>query len=101
MKFKPIIIVAGEPNSVFSEIFIKTFKNHKFNSPIILICSKKLFLKQAKALKKKIKFNEIDNNLISLKNTEHMHFYSVYIGNHQGLDKKRIIRLCNNLDKIK
>ena len=38
--------------------------------------------------------------LRSLKNTEHMHFYSVYIGNHQALDKDRIIKLCNNLDKI-
>ena len=35
-----------------------------------------------------------------LKNTEHMHFYSVYIGNHQALDKNRIIKLCNDLDKI-
>ena len=38
--------------------------------------------------------------LRSLKNTEHMHFYSVYIGNHQALDKNRIIKLCNNLDKV-
>jgi CDP-6-deoxy-D-xylo-4-hexulose-3-dehydrase len=38
--------------------------------------------------------------LKSLKNTEHMHFYSVYIGNHQALDKYKIIGLCNNLDKI-
>ena len=41
MKYKPIIIVAGEPNSIFSEIFLKTINNHKFKSPIILICSKK------------------------------------------------------------
>ena len=26
MKFKPIIVVAGEPNSIFSEIFIKAVK---------------------------------------------------------------------------
>ena len=26
MKFKPIVIVAGEPNSIFSEIFIKILK---------------------------------------------------------------------------
>tara|TARA_B110001452_G_scaffold27943_1_gene21918 strand:+ start:3300 stop:4472 length:1173 start_codon:yes stop_codon:yes gene_type:complete len=39
--------------------------------------------------------------LKSLKNTEHMHFYSVYIGNHQALDKYKIIGLCNSLDKIK
>ena len=38
--------------------------------------------------------------LKSLRNTEHMHFYSVYIGNHQALDKNKIIKLCNNLNKI-
>ena len=45
MKYKPIVIVAGEPNSVFSELFIKTLK--KFRCPIILICLK-LFIKQSK-----------------------------------------------------
>ena len=39
--------------------------------------------------------------LKSLKNTEHMHFFSVYIGNHQALDKNKIIRLCDNLNKFK
>ena len=68
MKYKPIIIVAGEPNSIFSEIFLKTFKKYKFKSPIILICSKKLLLRQAKVLNQKIKFNEINNNSILLKN---------------------------------
>jgi len=38
--------------------------------------------------------------LKSLKNTEHMHFYSVYIGNHQELDKKKIISLCKSLNKV-
>ena len=28
MKFKPIVIVAGEPNSIFSEIFIKILKKN-------------------------------------------------------------------------
>ncbi len=62
MKFKPIVVVAGEPNSVFSEIFLKTINNYKFKSPIILICSKKLFLKQAKTLKEKIIYSEINKN---------------------------------------
>ena len=57
MKYKPIIIVAGEPNSIFSEIFFKVLKKNKFKSPIILICSYKLLLKQAKTLKAKIDFN--------------------------------------------
>ena len=56
MSYKPIIIVAGEPNSIFSEIFFKVEKK-KFKSPIILVASKKLIIKQSKILKKKISFN--------------------------------------------
>ena len=56
MNYKPIIIVAGEPNSVFFELFFKVMKK-KIKSPIILIASKKLITKQAKILKKKISFN--------------------------------------------
>ena len=56
MNYKPIIIVAGEPNSIFFELFFKVIKK-KINSPIILIASKKLITKQAKILKKKINFN--------------------------------------------
>jgi len=37
----------------------------------------------------------------SLKNTEHMHFYGLYIGNYPHLDHKKIINLCKLLDKIK
>jgi 4-hydroxy-L-threonine phosphate dehydrogenase PdxA len=56
VNYKPIIIVAGEPNSIFFELFFKVIKK-KIKSPIILIASKKLILKQAKILKKKINFN--------------------------------------------
>ena len=56
MNYNPIIIVAGEPNSVFFELFFKVIKK-KIKSPIILIASKKLIIKQAKILKKKINFN--------------------------------------------
>ena len=56
MNYKPIIIVAGEPNSVFFELFFKVIKK-KIRSPIILIASKKIIIKQAKILKHKISFN--------------------------------------------
>ena len=56
MNYKPIIIVAGEPNSVFFELFFKVIKK-KIKSPIILIASKKIIIKQAKILKQKISFN--------------------------------------------
>jgi len=58
MNYKPIIIVAGEPNSVFFELFFKIVKK-RIRSPIILIASKKLLLSQAKILKKRINFNLI------------------------------------------
>ena len=58
MNYKPIIIVAGEPNSIFFELFFKVI-NKKIKSPIILIASKKLILNKARILKKKINFNII------------------------------------------
>jgi len=63
VNYKPIIIVAGEPNSVFFELFFKVIKK-KIRSPIILIASKKLIVNQAKVLKKKIDFNIISESKI-------------------------------------
>ena len=70
MNYKPIIIVAGEPNSIFFELFFKVIKK-KINSPIILIASKKLILKQAKILKKNINFN-ITSELRLIKNKNNL-----------------------------
>jgi 4-hydroxythreonine-4-phosphate dehydrogenase len=80
MRFKPILIVAGEPNSIFFEIFLKTIKNNKFRSPIILIASKNIFEKHIKYFKYNIRFKEIDfkkdinkiyPNIINLINVEY------------------------------
>ena len=60
MNYKPIIIVAGEPNSIFFEIFLKIISKKKFKSPIILIASRDLLEKQIKFFKSKIKINELD-----------------------------------------
>ena len=60
MSYKPIIIIAGEPNSIFLEIFFKTFKKKKFKSPILIICSYKLFLMQMKKLNYSYKVNLIN-----------------------------------------
>ena len=78
MVYKPIIIVAGEPNSIFSEIFFKSLDYKKFNSPIILIGSKNLIELQMKRLnvQKKIRLinffdlkeYHLDNNKINLIN---------------------------------
>jgi 4-hydroxythreonine-4-phosphate dehydrogenase len=78
MSYSPILIVGGEPNSIFFEIFFKTLKFHKIKSPIILISSEKILKKQMKKLKfkKKIKILDqknfdnikIDNKSINLIN---------------------------------
>ena len=72
MNYKPIIIVAGEPNSIFSEIFFKS-KFNKIKNPIILIASEKLFIKQMQKLNFNYKINLIDykkNELTGLKNNK-------------------------------
>ena len=60
-KFKPIIVVAGEPNSIFLEIFFKSLKE-KIKSPIILICSYRLLKLQMIKFnfKKKIRVLELE-----------------------------------------
>ena len=50
MSYKPILIVAGQPNSIFLEIFFKSIKKKKFKSPLILICSKKLLMENMKKI---------------------------------------------------
>ena len=68
MNFKPILIVAGEPKSIFFEIFFKSLKFKKFNSPIILICSQKLL--KLYMMKNKIKKNLKLLNYTSLNNNK-------------------------------
>jgi CDP-6-deoxy-D-xylo-4-hexulose-3-dehydrase len=41
------------------------------------------------------------HNFNNFKNTEHMHFYSLYIGNYPDLNKNKIIKLCKILNEIK
>ncbi len=69
MKKKPLLIVAGEPYSVFSELFLKIYstKIKKIKIPIILIASEKLFFKQMKKLGYSYKINRIETKDI-LKN---------------------------------
>jgi len=67
MNREPILIVAGEPNSVFLEIFFKSIKNKKYKSPLIIIVSKRLLLKQMKILGFNFKINLINKDYLSLK----------------------------------
>jgi len=85
MNIKPILIIAGEPNSVFLEVFFKTLKKKITDSPIILIVSKELFFKQMKLLgfnykinlinEKNINFKKIDNKKINIINVAYQFKY--------------------------
>ena len=66
MNNKPIIIVAGEPNSVFLEIFFKCKKKINIKKPIVLIASKKILLLQMKKLGFNFKINLINANELRL-----------------------------------
>ena len=81
MYYNPILVVTGEPNSIFLEIFFKVIKKNKTINPIILISSKKLLSMQMKKLKfkKKIKLlnpltldeYKLDNKSINLINVKY------------------------------
>ena len=60
---KSIIIVAGEPNSIFLEIYFKSIKKIKLKRPLILIASHRLVKLQMSKLKynKKIRILDIKN----------------------------------------
>ena len=63
-----ILIVAGEPNSIFFEILFKSLKNINQRKAIVLIGCKRNLIKQAKFLKFKINLNIIDkDNIKNLK----------------------------------
>ena len=76
MQSKLILIVNGEPNSIFSEIFIRSLNKIKIRKPIAYIYSKKLLTLQMRKLKlkKKIKLinpfklgqYKLNNNTINL-----------------------------------
>ena len=60
---EPIIIVGGEPNSIFLEIFFKSLKTNRYKSPLIIIVSKKLLQEQMKKLGFTFKINVINKTL--------------------------------------
>ncbi len=60
---KKILIVAGDPNSINSEIIFKCWNriNDKYKKNIFVIGNYKLLLEQSKKLKIKVKLNEVFN----------------------------------------
>jgi 4-hydroxythreonine-4-phosphate dehydrogenase len=78
MNNEPIIIVSGEPNSVFLELFFKSISTCNFKNPLVIITSKELLQQQMEKLgfffeindinENFYKFNKLDNKKINLIN---------------------------------
>jgi CDP-6-deoxy-D-xylo-4-hexulose-3-dehydrase len=102
----------------FTDFDLKGSSNYAFQL-ILKKRNKKLFNKVLSVLKKNaieyrvgsvgggnqlrqpyLKSYNLKKNYKSLKNTEHMHFYGLYIGNYPHLENKKIINLCKLLDEI-
>ena len=95
MSLKPILIVAGEPNSIFLEIFFKTLKYKKIKSPIILIASHKLLKLQMKVLKFKKKINLLDKNNLNYK----LDNKTINLIDENYNTKKAFQKISNNSEK--
>ena len=107
MKIKPIIIVSGEPYGVFLEIFFKTLNNKKiktYKTPIIIIASYDLLLKQMQKLKYSFKIKLIDDKFFNLNklNNKNINLINVNFDCNKTFDKissksNHYIAQCFNL----
>ena len=60
---KYIVVVAGEPYSVFFEILFKSIKLKKIKKPYLLVCSKKLLIAQMERLRFNFNINVIEKKI--------------------------------------
>ena len=95
MAYKPILIVAGEPNSIFSEIFFKSIKYKKYKSPIIIIASKKLIELQMRKLNVNKKIRQIDFLDIEKYNFDNRKINLIDVNFNQKKPFKRISNKSN------
>ena len=88
MDYKPILVVAGEPNSIFLEIFFKSIKKLNIKSPLILIASEKLVKLQMKELKfnRKIKILNEKNFLNTTINNKQINLIHVNYQSSQAFE---------------
>ena len=89
MNYKPIIIVAGEPNSIFFEIYFKALKNHSYKNPLIIIGSQKILLLQMKKLNFSMKIRLIKINNINdyVLNNKSINLINVNYYQHKVFEK--------------
>ena len=93
---KPILIVDGQPKSIFLEIFFKSIKRIEVKSPIILIASSKLVLLEMKKQKIKKKIKLLDYSNINFKNLNNLNINLIDVNNDSKNVKSKIFSESNN-----
>ena len=99
MKNEPIIIVAGEPNSVFLETFFKSIKYKKFKTPLILICSFKVLKFHMKKLNFKKKIRTLNNFKTDFKNLDNKYINLIDVKYNSNYYFKKISKNSRNYIK--
>ena len=95
MKNKPIVIINGEPNSIFLEILIKSLRYKKYKSPIILISSLKLFKFYMKKFNNNKPVNLIDYKKINYKKLKKNYINFINVDLKLNKNKKKITNKSN------
>jgi len=96
MNYKPILIVHGEPNSIFLEIFFKSLKYKKFKNPLILICSHKILKFQMKKLRFKKDIKIINPSLLNETKLDNKTINVVDINYNQNINFQKISSKSND-----
>ncbi|ETA70853.1 4-hydroxythreonine-4-phosphate dehydrogenase PdxA [Candidatus Pelagibacter ubique] len=99
MNFKPILIVHGEPNSIFLEIFFKTIRYKKFKSPLVLIGSYKILKFQMKKLKFRMDVKLIDPSLLNKIKLNNKTINIIDINYNKNINFQKISSKSNNYIK--
>tara|TARA_B100000989_G_C19463932_1_gene437419 strand:+ start:37 stop:999 length:963 start_codon:yes stop_codon:yes gene_type:complete len=93
MNFSPIIIVGGEPQSIFLEIFLKAIKKKSKHS-IILVSSKDILKKNIKRFRGNLKLNVLNVNYSNIKKGR-VNLVDINYKNF-SFSKKRITNISNS-----
>ena len=104
MSIKPILVVSGEPNSIFLEIFFKSIKKNKIKNPLILISSENILKKQMKKLKFKSNIKIINYKNFDYKklNNKSINLINVNYNQKKAFDKisKKSNKFIENCFKV-
>ncbi len=95
MNYSPILVVSGEPNSIFLEIFFKVLKLKNIRSPIILISSENILKLQMKKLKFKKKIRLLDPKKINDYNLDNKSINLININFRQKRPFEKISKKSN------